>query len=86
MKKWKRRILTAWWVLIGKQCLLTSATSQTIYVHDSGPEGKIVQLAPFRDEILGLDNKGSIWLMRSMYGNPFDFQIQLLVESPRGRL
>ena len=54
MKELKNRLLTAWWVLIGRKCLLTAATQQTIYVREPGRDGQIVQLVPWRDQILAL--------------------------------
>ena len=85
MSEWKRRIVTAWWVLIGRQCLLTTATQQTIYVESAGRPGTIVQLTYYRDDILALDNQGTIWLLKSVYGST-DFQIQHVMESPRRHL
>ena len=84
MKDWARRIKVAWQVLIGRKCLLTDARTQTVYVQSSGPEGKLVQLVPWRDQILALDNTGSIWLMDCGY-SPLDIKIQFLMESPRRR-
>jgi len=84
MAKWKRRIHTAWKVLTGKQCLLTDATSKIVYVRDSGPDGKIVQLVPWRDQILALDNNGSILLIDSGY-NPTFPTISLWMKEPRVR-
>lgn len=83
MKGWKRRIKTTWQVLCGKKCLLTDAANKIIYVQDAGPSGKIVQLQPWRDQILVLDNNGSIWLMdETMYGSG-DFHFRLVMDAPR---
>ena len=82
MKSWKLRIKTAWDVLRGRKCLLTAATQQIIYVHSSGPEGKIVQLVPWRDQILALDSNGSILLIDSDYSSTFPI-IQLWMKEPR---
>ena len=83
MRKWKLRMKTAWDVLLGRKCPLTAATQQVIYVREGRP-GTIVQLTYFRDDLLALDNEGTIWLMKSVYGST-DFQIQPLMESPRLR-
>ena len=83
MKSWKLRIKTAWDVLRGRKCLLTAATQQVIYVSEGRP-GRIVQLTYYRDDILALDNEGNIWLIKTLYGSS-DFQIKLLMESPRLR-
>jgi hypothetical protein len=81
MTKWKLRIKTAWDVLLGRKCLLTTATQQIIYVHSSGPDGKIVQLVPWRDQILALDNNGSILLIDAdSHAIPY---IQLWMKEPR---
>jgi len=85
MKDWKRRIRVAWEVLIGKKHLLTDARTQVVYVQSAGPEGKLVQLVPWRDQVLALDNSGSIWLMDFGYGS-LDVRIQFLMESPRRRI
>jgi len=77
MNKWKRRIATAWKVLTGKQCLLTDAATKVVYVQRDGPNGKIVQLVPWRDQILALDSNGSILLIHTGYDN-LDPMIQLL--------
>ena len=83
MSDWKRRIRVAWQVLSGKKCLLTDARSQVIYVQSAGPEGKIVHLLNWRDQVLALDNNGSIWLMdETMYGSR-DFHFQLVADAPR---
>jgi hypothetical protein len=84
MKKWKRRIQTAWKVLTGKQCLLTDAATKVVYVQSDGPNGKIVQLIPWRDQILALDNNGSILLINPAY-DPTLPQIQLWMKEPRVR-
>ena len=84
MRKWKRRFQTAWKVLTGEQCLLADATQKIVYVQNSGPDGKIVQLVPWRDQILALDNTGAIWIIDNTYGSSF-FQIQHVMESPRRR-
>ena len=83
MRQWKLRIKTAWDVLLGRKCLLTAATQQVIYVREGRP-GTIVQLTYYRDDILALDNDGTIWLMKSGYRSN-EFQIQRLMESPRSR-
>lgn len=83
MRDWKRRIRVAWEVLIGKKCLLTDA--KVVYVQSAGPEGKLVQLVPWRDQVLALDNNGSIWLMDFGYRS-LDVKIQFLMESPRRRI
>jgi hypothetical protein len=82
MNKWKRRIATAWKVLTGKQCLLTDAATKVVYVQRDGPNGKIVQLVPWRDQILALDNNGSILLIHTGYDN-LDPMIQLWMHEPR---
>ena len=82
MSKWKRRIATVWKVLTGKQCLLGDAKSNIVYVQASGPDGKIVQLIPWRDQILALDNNGSILLIHTGYDN-LDPMIQLWMQEPR---
>ena len=84
MKDWKRRIKAAWQVLIGKKCLSIEGRVQTVYVQNSGPEGKLVQLVPWREQVLALDNTGAIWLMDFGYGS-LDVRIQFLMESPRRR-
>ncbi len=85
MRKWKRRFQTAWKVLTGKQCLLADATQKIVYVQNSGPDGKIVQLVPYQDRILVLDNNGAIWRLRELEYGSSNFQIQFLMESPRLR-
>jgi len=82
MSDWKRRIRVAWQVLCGRKCLLTDASNKVIYVQDSGPEGKFVQLMPWRDQVLALDNNGRIWMLDLSYGVN-DFKVQLVMESPR---
>jgi hypothetical protein len=82
MNKWKRRIATAWMVLTGKQCRLTDATERIIYVHDAGPQGKIVQLVPWRDQILALDNNGTILLIDCPYES-INIQVRTIMKSPR---
>ena len=82
MNKWKRRIKTAWMVLTGKQCLLGDAKSNIVYVQASGPDGKIVQLVPWRDQILALDNNGSILLINCGYDLNWPI-IQLWMKEPR---
>ena len=82
MGKMKRRIQTAWKVLTGKQCLLGDAKSNIVYVQASGPDGKIVQLVPWRDQILALDSNGSILLIHTGYNN-LDPMIQLWMHEPR---
>jgi hypothetical protein len=84
MNKWKRRIATAWKVLTGKQCLLGDAKSNIVYVQASGPDGKIVQLVPWRDQILALDSNGSILLIKCDY-DPSMPTIQLWMQEPRLR-
>jgi hypothetical protein len=84
MRKWKRRFQTAWKVLTGKQCLLADATQKIVYVQNSGPDGKIVQLVPWRDQILALDNNGSILLIASDFNETFP-SIQLWMKEPRVR-
>ena len=84
MRKWKRRFQTAWKVLTGKQCLLADATQKIVYVQNSGPDGKIVQLVPWRDQILALDNNGSILLIASDFNGTFP-SIQLWMKEPRVR-
>ena len=85
MKELKTRLLTAWWVLIGRKCLLTAATQQTIYVREPGRDGQIVQLVTYRDCILALDNNGSIWALTELTYGSGDFQISFLMESLRRR-
>ncbi len=85
MRKWKRRFQTAWKVLTGKQCLLADATQKIVYVQNSGPDGKIVQLVTYRDCILALDNNGAIWALTELTYGSGDFQISFLMESPRLR-
>ena len=83
MTKWKLRFKTAWKVLTGKQCLLADATQKIVYVQNSGPDGKIVQLVPWRDQILALDNNGSILLIDAdFHAIPY---IQLWMKEPRVR-
>ncbi len=84
MRKWKRRFQTAWKVLTGKQCLLADATQKIVYVQNSGPDGKIVQLVPWRDQILALDNNGSILLIDSDFNRTFP-SIQIWMKEPRVR-
>jgi hypothetical protein len=83
VKKWKRRIATAWKVLMGKQCLLTDAATQIVYVRDSGPDGKIIQLVPWRDQILALDNNGSILIIEAGYDRELFPKFQLWMQEPR---
>ena len=83
MGKMKRRIATAWKVLTGKQCLLGDAKSNIVYVQASGPDGKIVQLVPWRDQILALDNNGSILVIEAGYDRDLFPTIQLWMDSPR---
>jgi hypothetical protein len=83
MGKMKRRIQTAWMVLTGKQCLLGDAKSNIVYVQASGPDGKIVQLVPWRDQILALDNNGSILVIEAGYDRDLFPTIQLWMDSPR---
>lgn len=85
MKELKNRLLTAWWVLIGKRCLLTAATQQVIYVQEPGRDGHIVQLVTYRDCILALDNNGSIWALTELTYGSGDFQISFLMKSPMVR-
>jgi hypothetical protein len=84
LSKWQRRIQTAWKVLTGQQCLLTDAATNLVYVRDSGPDGKIVQLIPWRDQVLALDSNGSILLIDAGY-NPAFPTIQLWMKEPRIR-
>ena len=69
---------------MGQMCLLTDAATKTVYVRDSGPDGKIVQLIPWRDQILALDSNGSILLIDSSY-NPASPTVSLWMEEPRIR-
>ena len=65
--KWRQRIATAWKVLTGQQCLLTDAKMKVVYIQSDGPSGKIVQLIPWRDQLLALDNNGSILEIEAGY-------------------
>lgn len=84
MKNWDRRIRVAWEVLIGKKCLLTDAATKVVYVQDSGPEGKLVQLLYFEGRIIGLDNNGSLWQITADISHTFP-TIQLWMDQPTVR-
>jgi hypothetical protein len=84
MGKWKRRFQTAWKVLTGEQCLLTDAATRIVYVQYPGRDGQIVQLVPWRDQILAFDNNGSILLIDSDFNGTFP-SIQIWMKEPRVR-
>ena len=84
MSDWKRRIRVAWQVLTGSKCLLTDATNQVVYVQSAGPEGKLVQLLSWRDQVLALDNNGSIWMLSADFSSTFP-TIQLWMDQPTVR-
>jgi hypothetical protein len=62
---------------------LGDAKSNIVYVQASGPDGKIVQLVPWRDQILALDNNGSILVIEAGYDRDLFPTIQLWMDSPR---
>jgi hypothetical protein len=77
------RIKAAWKFLTGKYPV---NKTQSVYVHDGGPENRFVQLLAWRDMVLALDAEGKIWELRPQDGyHPSGcyFVNQLVQESPR---
>lgn len=86
MKKWKGRVTLAWKVLTGQQVSLIEGKTQFVYVRDSGVSGRVIQLVPWRDGVLALDNEGRIWWLQSGYGLSDIFgKVSLAAMSPLGR-
>jgi hypothetical protein len=83
VNKWQSRIATAWKVLTGRHLLLTDAKTKVVYVQSDGPSGKIVQLIPWRDQLLALDNNGSILQIATGFDRDLYPAIQMWMREPR---
>ena len=73
------RLRQAWRVLRGK--VYVPSASKVIYVQSNKPPNTFVQLLVWRDEVLALDESGSIWKLDSQHDGYF--VCQFMQESPR---